>query len=316
MTDGTNQIAVGIVGFGKIARDRHLAAIRESPRFFLHSVADTVECAAPVPRHADVEAMLAAEDAPDAIAVCTPPQVRFAVARHALIRGKHVLLEKPPGATVGEIDALGTLAKSSGRTLFCAWHSRFAPAVLPAREWLSSRTLRRAHIDWREDVRAWHPGQAWIWEPGGFGVFDPGINALSIATKILPRPFFIRDALLRFPGNCDTPISAELAFSDGDGIEMTASFDWLPAGPQTWEIEVETDAGRLLLSEGGGRLVLDAEELRLETRAEYPALYAHFAELIANARSDVDVAPLKLVADAFLRGRREAAPAFLERPVT
>jgi hypothetical protein len=41
-------------------------------------------------------------------------------------------------------------------------------------------------IVWHEDVRKWHPGQQWIWEPGGFGVFDPGINALSIATRIFP----------------------------------------------------------------------------------------------------------------------------------
>jgi D-galactose 1-dehydrogenase len=30
--------------------------------------------------------------------------VRYEVARHALERGRHVLLEKPPGATVGEVE--------------------------------------------------------------------------------------------------------------------------------------------------------------------------------------------------------------------
>ena len=40
-------------------------------------------------------------------------------------------------------------------------------------------------IDWRESVRKWHPGQEWVWEPGGFGVCDPGINAMSIFTEIM-----------------------------------------------------------------------------------------------------------------------------------
>ncbi|MBM3929020.1 MAG: gfo/Idh/MocA family oxidoreductase, partial [Sphingomonadales bacterium] len=40
------------------------------------------------------------------------------------------------------------------------------------------------------------------------------------------------------------------------------------------------------------------------------ALYARFARLIAEGRSDVDVAPLRLVADAFLAGRRTATEAF------
>ena len=56
-----------------------------------------------------------------------------------------------------------------------------------AREWLRTRELRRGRITGKEDVHFWHPGQRWIFEPGGFGVFDPGINALSILTDILPR---------------------------------------------------------------------------------------------------------------------------------
>ena len=46
--------------------------------------------------------------------------------------------------------------------------------------------MKRLLVTWKEDVRHWHPGQQWIWEAGGFGVFDPGINALSIVTKIMP----------------------------------------------------------------------------------------------------------------------------------
>ncbi|TIP51034.1 MAG: gfo/Idh/MocA family oxidoreductase, partial [Mesorhizobium sp.] len=70
-----------------------------------------------------------------------------------------------------------------------SWHSRYAPAVEAARDFLGSTTIRSAAINWKEDVRRWHPNQDWIWAPGGFGVFDPGINALSIATHILPTMF-------------------------------------------------------------------------------------------------------------------------------
>jgi D-galactose 1-dehydrogenase len=77
--------------------------------------------------------------------------------------------------------------------------------VEAARSWLAERRLSAVRIDWREDVRRWHPGQAWIWEPGGLGVFDPGINALSIATRILPRAFFLTEGVLRFPENRARP---------------------------------------------------------------------------------------------------------------
>src|SRR5437899_2197349 len=132
--------------------------------------------------------------------------------------GKHVLLEKPPGATVSELEPLVAAARESGRTLFATWHSRFAPAVEPARSFLASREIKSVVVEWKEDVRVWHPGQAWIWEPGGLGVFDPGINALSIMTHILPRPFFLTRAELSFPRNRAAPIAADLAFSDDTGL--------------------------------------------------------------------------------------------------
>jgi D-galactose 1-dehydrogenase/L-arabinose 1- dehydrogenase len=45
----------------------------------------------------------------------------------------------------------------------------------------------RVQLIWREDVRVWHPGQDWLLAAGGFGVFDPAINALSILTRVLPE---------------------------------------------------------------------------------------------------------------------------------
>ncbi|HMB73521.1 MAG TPA: Gfo/Idh/MocA family oxidoreductase [Gammaproteobacteria bacterium] len=310
MTQSANRLALGIVGLGKIATDQHLAAIAASREFTLAATADPHAGLDAVAGYPDIGSMLAAHDAPKAVAVCTPPQHRYRLARCALEHGCHVLLEKPPGTTVGEVEALTRLAAASGLTLFCAWHSQFAAAVESAREYLAARRIRAVRIEWREDVRVWHPGQTWIWRPGGFGVFDPGINALSIAVRILPQPFFLTDALLHFPENCQTPIAAELEFLDAHNTVIEATFDFLQTGAQIWNITVETDAGTLVLSRGGTRLAIDDAEKPLEPQDEYPALYAHFASLIRSARSDANLAPLRLVADALLRGRRVSAPPF------
>ena len=136
-----------------------------------------------VPHAATLDELLRDGPPIDAVALCTPPQVRHAQAAMALAAGKHVMLEKPPGATVAEITPLLTAARAAQRTLFATWHSRFAPAVEPARQLLAGRQVTSVKITWKEDVRVWHPGQAWIFEPGGLGVFDPGINALSILTR-------------------------------------------------------------------------------------------------------------------------------------
>ena len=303
-------IRVALVGAGKIARDQHVPALASTEGIELAAVADPNGSIEGVVHFETLDEMLASKHKIDAVAICTPPQARHAMAAAALKAGKHVLLEKPPGATISELTPLIAEARQTGRTLFAAWHSRFAPAVEPARAFLADREIKSVVVEWKEDVRVWHPRQAWIWEPGGIGVFDPGINALSIMTRILPRPFFLTGSELSFPRNRAAPIAADLAFSDEAGVPIRAEFDWRQTGPQIWHMHIETDAGRLTLGAGGRRLIHGERTLVDGEKAEYPALYRHFAELIANGVSDVDLSPLVHVADAFMLGGRRDVEAF------
>ena len=305
-------IRVAIVGLGKIARDQHISAIAETAGIELAAIVSRNASIDGIKHFATLDELLDRLPDIDAVALCTPPQGRQAQAATALKAGKHVLLEKPPGATVSELTPLIAEARQTGHTLFATWHSRFAPAVEAARTFLAGRQIRSVVVEWKEDVRVWHPRQAWIWEPGGFGVFDPGINALAILTRILPRPFFLTEAELSYPGNRATPIAANLAFSDGTGLPILAEFDWRQTGPQTWDIRVETDAGRLTLSCGGSRLDHDNRTLVDEQQAEYRGIYQRFVELITSRVSDVDLSPLLHVADAFMLGRRRDVEPFIE----
>jgi D-galactose 1-dehydrogenase len=236
--------------------------------------------------------------------------VRFEAAAKALRAGRHVLLEKPPGATISEVQALVEMASERRLALFATWHSRFAAAVEPARRWLADKTIRHVTVTWKEDVRRWHPGQAWIWQPGGLGVFDPGINALSIFTAILPRPMHLVRSNLEFPAGRAAPIAAQLAFEGEDGVTASADFDWRQTGPQTWDIEVATAEGRLVLSKGGAEMTIDEKPVVVEDDREYAGIYRRFAELVRSGEVDVDLAPLVHVADAFMLGERQTVEAF------
>ena len=303
-------VRLAVIGLGKIARDQHLPTIAALPAVTLAAVADPHVTLDGVPAFASLEELLRNGPPVDAVVLCTPPQMRGTQAAIALAAGKHVLLEKPPAATISAIGPLVGVAGAAGLTLFATWHARLAPAVEPARTWLASREIRAVRVIWKEDVRVWHPGQAWIWEAGGFGVFDPGINALSILTRVLPRPFFLTDAELSFPDNRAAPIAARLAFSDAGGLAIEADFDFRQTGEQTWAIEVDTDHGRLTLSAGGARLSHDGQLLIDEKKVAYPLIYRRFVDLIARSESDVDLAPLAHVADAFMLGRRVVVEPF------
>jgi hypothetical protein len=161
-------------------------------------------------------------------------------------------------------------------------------------------------------IHVWHPGQTWIWKAGGLGVFDPGINALSILTRIIPGALVLQTAELRYPSNCQTPIAARLLLSGTNGATTHVELDFLHPGPPCWDIDVDTDAGRLSLSGGGSELRLNGKSLPVPPAAEYPGLYAHFAGLVRGRSLDVDLAPLHLVADAFLCAQRVEVAPFVE----
>lgn len=305
-----SELRVAIVGFGKIAKDQHVPAIAATDGVTLAAVASRNASLPDLPHFATIEQLLRDGPEIDAVSLCTPPQVRRAQAVAALQAGKHVMLEKPPGAAVSELDPLVALAADKGVTLFATWHSRYAPAVEPARQWLAQRRIAKVEINWKEDVRVWHPGQRWIWEPGGLGVFDPGINALSILTRILPNPVFVTAADLSFPSNCAAPIAAEIALSDANGLPIAAAFDFRQTGPQSWDIIVDTEQGQLVLSSGGAKMAVEGSMMIDGKDAEYPGLYRRFVELAATGTRDVDLAPLRLVADAFLLGNRRVVAPF------
>ncbi|ACP24696.1 galactose 1-dehydrogenase [Sinorhizobium fredii NGR234] len=305
-------IRIAIVGVGKIVRDQHLPALAKNADYQLVAAASRHGTVDGIDNFKSIEAMLDAVSSIEAVSLCMPPQYRYEAARTALEAGKHVFLEKPPGATLSEVADLQALAEAKGLSLFASWHSRYAPAVEAAKAFLASTTIRNVKIIWKEDVRHWHPNQEWIWAAGGLGVFDPGINALSIITHILPRPIFITSATLEFPENRDAPIAASIAFSDAQKLDVSAEFDWRQTGKQSWDIVAETEAGEMILSEGGAKLSVNGKIAHDEPEQEYPMLYRRFAEIIKEGRSDVDLSPLRHVADAFMLGRRKFVEVFYD----
>jgi predicted dehydrogenase len=310
----SDRIRIAIIGYGKIAQDQHLPSIAGNNRFELVATVSRSgggpEGVRSFTSHGEMISTLAG--GVDAVAICTPPSVRFDIASACIAAGLQTLLEKPPGDTLSEVEELARLAAEKPVTLFTTWHAQHNPAVPVAADLLRGKRIASMRITWREDVRKWHPGQQWIWEAGGFGVFDPGINALSIATRIFPGALFVRDATLKFPANRQAPIAASLVFHSpvADG-PIEAEFDWRHSGGEAWTIEVRTaDGETLLLSEGGGRLSRNGEEIATHGIGEYPDIYAEFARLIDGKTSHVDVAPLRLTADAFLAGKRELVERF------
>ena len=254
------------------------------------------------------------------MAITTPPGRATRSPANASQAGLHCLLEKPPTAGLAEIAELDCLAQAQGRD---AVHDLARAASRGRRRGGARRSpasaSSRMEIHWHEDVHKWHPGQQWIWEPGGFGVFDPGINAFSIATKIFPGALFVQSAELSVPRECadadrrrhrvlkpagrrpaDTPASTGGAARARNGRSPSRPRDGTDGPPRRRRREADRSTASAQADDGIG---------------EYPDIYREFVDLIDERRSQVDVAPLRLVADCLLRrtARRRADPRLMEQ---
>jgi D-galactose 1-dehydrogenase len=305
---------IAVVGLGKIAMDQHLPCIAKNADFKLvagvsrHAKVDYVPC------FESLGELIKSKISVDAVALCTPPSVRLAMAREAMDAGYHVLIEKPPTPTVGEMNNMTDYADTKNRVLYVTWHSRYNQAVDEAKRLLAGKRVSKLKVTWREDVRRWHPGQEWIWQPGGFGVFDPGINALSIVTKVMPKPVFVESAVIEVPSNKATPIAAQIKFKHADGgkADMSADFDWRQTGEQTWEIEIATaDGMSMFLKRGGSILEVDGKQVMEAPMEEYELIYERFAGLLKRGESFTDITPLQLICDCFMLGRPVLTEAFV-----
>lgn len=294
---------LALVGLGKIARDQHLPSLAADSAFRLVATVDPVGRLAEFPAYADLDAALDAHAEIQAVALCTPPAVRTQLARRALLRGCHVLLEKPPCVLPQELDDLRELALRQGVSLFAAWHSRFAAAVDAARVALRTRQVIGVQVNWKEDHRIWHPGQQWLWRDGGFGVLDPGINALSILTHILPAPLTFVHAELDCPLDSAMPAAARIGLtSENAPVELV--LDFLHPGAACWDIVIDTAQTQLVLSDGGARLSIGGQPFSVPPQQEYAALYTHFSRLVRAGGQDADGTPLAIAWAALQQGRR------------
>ena len=194
------RLRVGVVGAGRIADFVHLPSLRLLPELCeVVAVAsrdpDRARAFAArwaVPRvHATWQALL---DDPgvDAVVVCPPSDLNYAVASAAIEAGKHVLCEKPLAISYPEARALAQAASGSPRVHMVAFTFRFAAALRYLR-----RLVAEGHFG---EIRHWRmayfndgqldPEAPFTWRHqrarGGAGILaDMGSHMIDMARYLL-----------------------------------------------------------------------------------------------------------------------------------
>jgi predicted dehydrogenase len=104
------------------------------------------------------------DPAVEAVVIATPARTHFALAKQALLYGKHALVEKPLAMSLAEVDELGTLAAKRHLTLMVGHSFLFNPAVTYLKQLVDQQQLGRIYYAYSQRLN--------------LGVIRPDVNAL------------------------------------------------------------------------------------------------------------------------------------------
>lgn len=175
-------IKVGIIGYGKMGRIRHLA-IRETDRAEVIAISDLGVTDSLLPNLSHDE-IIEGKDI-DAIVICTPNYLNKELTIKSLKAGKHVFCEKPPCFTGRDMEEIRKVEVDSGKKLMYGFNHRHHDSIMRMKEiivkqeygkilWMRGRYGKSVTPDYFNEWRAKK-------ELAGGGILlDQGIHMLDL----------------------------------------------------------------------------------------------------------------------------------------
>lgn len=182
----TPQIRIGLIGFGywgpNIARN-----FTESDSFDLVSIADESEPQRiraskkfPASTILDKADQIINDPSIDAVAIVTPPESHFQLAKASLLAGKHVLIEKPVTTKSSDALELIRIASEKNLTILVDHTFVYSPPVNFIRQYIKSGNLGKIHSF---DSKRINLG---VIQKNSDVLWDLAVHDLSILNSVVP----------------------------------------------------------------------------------------------------------------------------------
>jgi predicted dehydrogenase len=184
----------------------------------------------------DYDALLALQ--PDVVVVATSHDSLANLAKRALEAGAHVLVEKPAGLGVADIELVQAAAEAAGRRVKVGFNHRFHPGL--ARAITEARSGEHGEI-LHLRARYGHGGRVgydreWRAQPersGGGEIIDQGMHLLDLSHWLF-GPLPLHSALLRTQF-WDTPVDDNAALLLGEAQSRIAPWAMLHVSWTEWK---------------------------------------------------------------------------------
>jgi predicted dehydrogenase len=158
-------VKLAIIGLGSIGR-RHLGNFNavgvDTLVGYDAAPAQRTAAAAQFPFAAVVPTLEAALDGADGVVVCTPPDSHLAIARVALERGAHLMIEKPLTQSVDGVEEVLRGCDARGLRVLTAYNWRYWPPMLLVERMLEDGRIgavRAARTEYAYHLTTRYPGK-------------------------------------------------------------------------------------------------------------------------------------------------------------
>lgn len=252
------------------------------------------------PVHADLEALLADETV-EAVYIATPHQLHRDQAVRALVRGKHVVVEKPMALSLSDCDAMIEAAETAKRALIIGHTHGFDPALKAMRELIDAGRLGRlgmiSSVNYTDFLyRPRRPEELDTARGGGIlfnqlphqiemirTLHPAPVRSVRAATPVLDQDRPTEGACLAFI-DFEDGVVASLTYSGYDGFDSDEWHDWTGEGgfPRTPAHGQARRRLKALDAQGEQALRREAFGYGSGLSSGFPPAQPHFGTLIAT----------------------------------
>lgn len=231
------KLRVGVVGCG-IGRE-HIRALQTLPDWFeVAAVCDSVAGKAQaVADEFGVESAVTSLDALcgiddlDIIDICTPSYLHHEQSLQGLAAGKHVICEKPVGASLRQVDELALAAAGAGRQLMPVYQYRFGHGAQKLKLLVEAGLAGQAYLTtvetaWRRRLPYYEGTWRGKWESElGGALVTLAIHAHDLVTYILGpvSNVFARTVTAVNAIETEDCVSASLQMADGSLVSLSVT---------------------------------------------------------------------------------------------
>jgi scyllo-inositol 2-dehydrogenase (NADP+) len=279
-------IKIGIIGVGRMGIT-HYSIIHSHPQVNVVAVADSSALILTMmSKYLSVKTFkdwneLFNEAKPDAILICTPPNLHYQIIQKAAEKGIHVFVEKPFTTKLNEASELAQVYIKNRLVNQVGYVNRFNDIFGKVKEFIDNGVIGKI-IRFKSEMFSCtisKSGESSGWrassESGGGAVFEMASHAIDLVNFLLGKPDKVTGSSLNriYSKNVEDAVSSTFLYNNG--MSGTIYINWSDTSYRkpTNKIEIFGDGGKILADQHSLKIFLNKPNEKYKLQEGWNTLY-------------------------------------------